>query len=454
VVNGLALLDGAAGSAKPVPARMGKATDRPRLPARAQNDGPSALPFFAYRTAVNARRYATSMLAFTEDQFGTGPNAPSPAHVRAVNALLADLGARQEREERRLATVAHGLSKLGDARLQQLLTLKERNQTLAGDTEKVWEFYVNLFGQRRGRMAPWLRAVDQIALDCYQAVWLGLGEARPIPSPTPFAYAETGFGPATFRRGVKLSILGSRVNPFPLVKVPRHRLINPWSLGAVPHEVSHNIQNDLGLWEVMPRRIGAAFRKAGLPEPNADVWQRWHKETYADLAGLLLIGPAYVGALMDVVGRSRAQTAGWSDEAVHPTPIIRVPLNIRLLERIGFEEDAAAFRRAWNALYPAAAWAPVPRWVVADLPRQIDTVIDAIVFERCAEYGGRALAEVVRFEPKHAVLVREAATRLERGDSTGVLPERFLIAAARVALGRARTTPEVIHRNFYAALAR
>lgn len=450
MVNALALLDRVA--ALPVtPA----ARQRPPAAAPAKRGkGPGALPFFAYRTAVNARRYATSMQAFGEDQFGKGPSAPSPAHVRAVNALLAELSGRQEREERRLTLVARDLPRLGDKGLQQLLSLKERNHALAGETEKVWEFYVNLFGQRRGRMAPWLRAIDQIALDCYQAVWLGLGEARPIPSPAPFAYVETGFGPATFRRGVKLSMLGQRANPFPLVKVPRHRLINPWSLGAVPHEVAHNIQNDLGLWEVMPHRIGQAFRHAGLPDANAEVWRRWHKESYADLAGTLLIGPSYVGALMDVVGRSRSETAAWSDEAVHPTPIIRVPLNIGLLERMGFEEDAAAFRRAWNALYPASVWARVPAWVRADLPRQIDAVLNAIVFQPCAEYGGRALADVIRFEPKHALLVREAATRLERGDSTGILPERFLIAAARVALGRARTSPEIIQRNFYATLAR
>lgn len=451
MVNALALLDRVA--AAPAPPRRAAP---PRTAARPDGGGvpPSALPFFAYRTAVNARRYATSMQAFAEDQFGTGPNAPSPAHVRAVNALLGELAGRQEREERRLAVVARDLPRLGDPGLRQLLLLKERNHALAGETEQVWEFYVNLFGQRRGRMAPWLGAMDQIALDCYQAVWMGLGKARPIPSPAPFAYVETGFGPATFRRGVKLSMLGQRANPFPLVKVPRHRLINPWSLGAVPHEVAHNIQNDLGLWDVMPRRIDAGFRHAGLPDANAAVWRRWHKETYADLAGTLLIGPAYAGALMDVVGRSRAETAAWSDEAVHPTPIIRVPLNLRLLERIGFEEDAAAFRRAWDALYPAAAWAQVPSWVRADLKRQIDAVLDAVVFERCAEYGGRSLAEVVRFEPKHSLLVREAATRLERGDSTGVLPERFLIAAARVALGRARTAPETIQRNFYETLAR
>lgn len=414
----------------------------------------NALPFFATRTAVNARRFVTGLRAFREDEFGSGPESPSCAHIQAVNHLIEEARKRQMVEDARLAAVAGNISKAGDAGRALLLQLKERNQALASETEKIWEFYLNLFGQRTGPFRHWLRGIDRIALDCYQAVYLGLGKPRSIPSPVPFAYMEAGFGPATFRRGVKLSKLGQRQNPFPLVKVPFHRLVNPWSLGAVPHEVAHNLQNDLELWEVMPYRIKLAFQQHKLPEQNAEVWARWHKEAYADLAGVLLIGPAYVGSLMDVVGRSRQQTAAYSDEAVHPTPIIRVPLNIRLLERIGFGEDAQAFRRAWDMLYPASIWKLVPGWVRAKLPKQIDAALDAMCFTTFKEYGGRALADVVRFQPTHATLVREAATRLESGTDTGILPERFLIAAARIALIRKNVAPEIIHRNFYKTLGR
>jgi len=391
---------------------------------------------------------------FRAGEFGTGPSSPSAAHLDAVNRMIAAARLRQEREERKLAIHARNVLTGGDTERDALLTLKERSETLARETEQVWEFYLNMFGQRTGPFANWLGALDRVALDCYQAVYLGLGRARSIPSPSPFSYMETGFGPATFRRGVRLARLGRQPNPFPLVKVPYHRLLNPWSLGAVPHEVAHNLQSDLGLWEVMPGRIRAQFKVKALPARAAAVWQRWHKETYADLAGVLLIGPAYVGSLMDVVGRSRESSAAWNDEAVHPTPVIRVPLGLRLLERIGFGGDARAFRRAWDALYPPAVWAPIPDWVRARLNEQIDAVLDAICFQPFDQYGGKALADVIRFEPKHAMLVREAAERLQVGMDTGVLPERFLIAAVRQALAWGKTPPEVLARNFYAALGR
>ena len=414
----------------------------------------NALPYFAYRTAVNSRRFVAGLRPFREGEFGKGPDSPSRSHIQAVNLLIEQARERLETEEGRVAQLANRLVSGSDADRGALLKLKERSEARARETEQVWEFYLNLFSQRTGPFASWLGGLDRIALDCYQAVYLGLGKARSIPSPTPMTYMETGFGPATFRRGVSLSKLGRRPNPFPLVKVPYHRLLNPWSLGAVPHEVSHNLQSDLGLWDIMPKRIAATFAARKLPERNAQVWQRWHKETYADLAGALLIGPAYVGSLMDVVGRSRESTSAWNDEAVHPTPIIRAPLNIRLIERMGFPGDAAAFSAAWSALYPASAWQRVPAWVRKDLPRQIDAVIDAICYEPFDEYGGRALSQVVCFDQRHAALVREAAMRLQTGTDTGILPERFLIAAARLALSQARTSPAVIHRNFYDTLGR
>ena len=124
--------------------------------------------------------------------------------------------------------------------------------------ERIWDFYFELFGQRQSQFADWLLSCDRIALDCYQDVYMGLGIAKSIPAPPPFSYMRTGFSPATFRRGIPLRRLGQQINPFPLIQLPYHRLVNPWTLGAVLHEVSHNLHNELGLARVIPRNIAAA----------------------------------------------------------------------------------------------------------------------------------------------------------------------------------------------------
>src|SRR5205807_2757842 len=111
-------------------------------------------------------------------------------------------------------------------RLAEMVALKERAHRLVMATEKVWDFYFELFGQRQTRYANWLLSCDRIALDCYRAAYLGIGVARSIPAPPPFSYMRTGFAPATFRRGIPLTRLGKQLNPFPLVQLPYHRLVN------------------------------------------------------------------------------------------------------------------------------------------------------------------------------------------------------------------------------------
>lgn len=418
---------------------------------------PDELVHFVARTRLNGRRFATGLPLFREDEFGTGPEAPTKGHVRAVNALLKQGKAGTAKQNDRLEAAAAKLkdgSGAGDDALAALLDAKDRNQAAAREVERVWEFYLNIFEQRASPYKLWLRGLDRIALDCYQAVYLGLGAARSVPAPAPMSYIEAGFGPATYRRGVRLSRLGKRANPFPLVKVPFHRMLNPWGLGAVPHEVAHNLQNDLGLWGTMPGRMGTSLRAIKAPAPAVRTWMRWHKETYADLLGILLIGPAYVTSLMDVVGRGRGPSARFNDEAVHPTPVLRVPLAARLIERMGFPAEAMAVREAWAKLYPTPVTARLPAYMRERTGEQFDAAIDAICFTPEKAYGGKRLAEVTRFQAKHVGLVEQAARRLAAGDSPGILPERFMIPAAATALRRRLAEPAVIHRHFYELLGR
>jgi len=271
--------------------------------------------------AMNAACHKSALRPFRRGEFGTDAASPTEAHRVAANTLITELRDRLDRVIRAFASAADRAAEQPDAeRVDLFTTRKEEAQHLVEAVEKVWNFYFELFNQRQTQIATHLLAADRIALDCYQAVYTNLGRARSIPSPPPFAYMEGGFGPATSRRNVLLTKLGKRANPFPLVKLPFHRLINPWTLGAIPHEVSHNIQSDLGLWSIVPRNIFRALRGMGLPKSVAITWARWHKEMFADLLGVLLIGPASVSSLMDIVAKSAFATAALNARGVHPTP--------------------------------------------------------------------------------------------------------------------------------------
>lgn len=226
-----------------------------REPSRSHRQDAPVLPAYLAGQSLNVRRHLTALRDFRRDEFGQGVARPSEGHIVAVNELLSTLRKPLTRAVGRLehaATVATARSTPASTR--RLLELKSRAHDWVRATEEVWDFYFELFGQRQSVYGEWLVACDRISLDCYQHVYMHLGQARSIPAPPPFSYMRTGFSPATYRRGSHCD--GSAVsNPILLVQLPNHRLINPCTMGAIMHEVSHNLQNELDLQESVPRSI-------------------------------------------------------------------------------------------------------------------------------------------------------------------------------------------------------
>lgn len=421
-------------------------SERPPV-VRRRGTEPVAGPWLAAQS-TNLNRHAAALRPFADGEFGTGAAAPSRAHVQAVNAVFAALRKDLLGRAKLLAR------QVGAAHLERVLAEKDAGHEVVRAIERVWDFYFELFGQRQSRFAPWLLACDRIALDCYQVAFLHTGVAKPIPAPAPFCYMRTGFAPATFRRAIPLRRLGQLLNPFPLVQLPYHRLVNPWTLGAVLHETGHNLQNDLGLARAVPRAVATALTGDGLPHPVAATWTRWNRESFADLAGLLLGGPKIVGSLFDVIARGPGAAFGYVPDKPHPTPYLRGLLNLELLRRMGFAAEADRYAALWRRLYPAPAGQGIPDGLLTSAPRAIPLFVDAVCYRSFPELGGRTLAEVLPFGAKEDEIVRQAGERLATGTDPGIVPERFLIGAARHALDRGLARPGVVTRNFYEALGR
>ena len=426
-------------------------TDEARASAGA---GPEMLSSWVRGQALNSTRHAAALRPFSTKEFGTGIAAPSEGHVESVNALVAKL--RDELLKRtahvKLAATA-ATEQPTTQHLQRLLRHKEHTHHAVQAAERIWDFYLELFGQRQGNFGEWLVGCDRIALDCYQAMYMGIGVAKTIPAPPPFAYMRTGFSPATFRRGVFLRRLGQR-NPFPLVQLPYHRLVNPWTLGAVLHELCHNLQSDLGLSRAIPLAIARRLLKAGMPQEVVRTWVRWNRETYADLNGLLLGGPSIVASLMDVVGRSPETVTRYSPRGPHPTPRLRTLVSIELLRRMGFVNEAKQYSRTWRQMYPVNQRGSIPLSIWKTFAQANRLVVDTICYQPYRELGAKSLAQVTGFHPHHQTLMEEAAARLAAGNDPGVVPARFLIGSARIAVDRKLARPDVIAKNFYQELAR
>jgi hypothetical protein len=404
---------------------------------------------------INVTRHAAALRPFRKGEFGTGAAAPSEGHLQAVNALLGQLRREllamsgQVRNASRQAT-----AQPTTAQLQALVTSKQRAHDWVRAVERIWDFYFELFGQRQSVFAESLLACDRIALSCYQIAYLGVGEPKPLPAPPPFSYMRTGFSPATFRRGIPLRRLGRQLNPFPLIQLPYHRLVNPWTLGAMLHEVSHNLQSDLGLNRAVPVAIGRRLLNEDCPPAVIRVWARWNREIFADLSALLLGGPAIVGSLLDVVGRAPHAVLAYHPRGPHPTPWFRVFISTELLRRMGFSEEAERYEALWSKIYPNPRAGTLPKPMVDTFATAHRAVVDALCFRPFAELGRRSLAETIPFGAKEHQMTLEAAERLAAGTDPGIIPARLLIGSARDAVDRGLARPGVITKNFYTELAR
>ena len=81
-------------------------------------------------------------------------------------------------------------------------------------------------------------------------------------------------------------------------------------------------------------------------------------------------------------------------------------------------------------------------------------MVDAVCYQPFKEIGDKSLAEVYRFGQKEQRMIEEAARRLATGDDPGIVPERFLIGAARFALDNQLASAEKIKEKFYSELSR
>ena len=121
---------------------------------------------------------------------------------------------------------------------------------------------------------------------------------------------------------------------------------------------------------------------------------------------------------------------------------------------MGFTDQAEQYRRAWVRLYPNPRAGNIPPALLSDCRDAVALVVDTVCFQPYPTLGDKSLAQVLRFAPKEQQMIEEAAQRLAAGNDPGVVPERFLIGASRVALDQRLAAPGVITENFYKELAR
>jgi hypothetical protein len=354
------------------------------------------------------------------------PYAPSAEHFRSANRRLAaiDHTVRQRLGEvRRL-----GRNEGSDDRLLAL-AMVERELDRA---RRAFGMFFEVFAQRGTAFARALAAHDTIARDCYTAVRRAAPQMFAGPLVPPLTYLEQGYSPATMRRGVTLARLLGERNPFPLIRIPYDR-DQPWQ-AVFLHEVSHNLQADLGLWVENRNAVIHRLAEIGASALSTSIFGRWHKEIFADLAALLLGGPAAAWGMAAFLSHPADKVMTYRPGAPHPTGYLRVRLLAQMLERMGFPEEGKRLARVWTDLYDVRRGHRIPATLLRESPRVIPAVVDEIAFQPKRALSERALASVIPFTRADQALIRRAGLSLRNGQRLPAIPPRFLVCAALYAI--------------------
>jgi hypothetical protein len=128
-------------------------------------------------------------------------------------------------------------------------------------------------------------------------------------------------------------------------------------------------------------------------------------------------------------------------------------INTELLRRMGFESEAKSHRKLWMKIYPDPSKGNIPREMLNSFREACPVAVDAMCFQPYRSLGNRSLARVLNFGQKEQQMIEEASRRLAAGVDPGIIPERFLVGAVRLALDRRLARPETLTKNFYRALA-
>ncbi|MDJ0386939.1 hypothetical protein QMO56_02335 [Roseomonas sp. E05] len=390
--------------------------------------GPVARFFAAKRRGLTSR--ARRLVSLTPLSVGLRADemayAPSAAHFEAANKRLRAIDRTVLARLRSLAALPPAAP---DEDRLLAMAMVEREVDRA---RRAFGLFFEVFAQRGTAFARPLAAHDAIARDCYAAVTAAAPRIFHGTLLPPLTYLEHGYSPATMRRGVTLSRLLGETNPFPLIRIPFDR-DRPWQ-AVFLHEVAHNLQADLGLWVENQNAVVARLTEMRMPPQVITVYGRWQKEIFADLAALLLAGPAAAAGMAEFLAHPSDRVMTYRPGGAHPTNYFRVPIMTEMLRRMGFGAEAAELKGVWQRLYDTRRGQRIPAELLAAARRAIPAVVDEIAFQPRRALAERALASIMPFRAADQAAIRRGGMLLARGRMPRDLPPRFLVGACRYAL--------------------
>lgn len=164
------------------------------------------------------------------------------------------------------------------------------------------------------------------------------------------------------------------------------------------------------------------------------VFARWHKEIFADLAAMLLGGPASAWGMAEFLSHPHDKVMTYRPGGPHPTGYLRILILAEMLRRMNFEAEAQKLQRVWTRLYDLRRGHRLPRALLAESKRAIPAVVDEMMFQPRRALAERAVESVIPFRREDQAAIRRGGLLMAQGRTPADLPPRFMVSAARYAI--------------------
>ncbi len=405
-------------------------------------------------------------------------------------------------ELKQIGQEREGAAEIAD--VQRWVRIARRTKTLAAHSKKweavldyfeehgmedddihLWRSYRSLISQRKmGLYNDLLTLTDILGQDYYRTFF-----DSPLLKGTLKRYAADAL-PLTFMgrsEDYYYTYTHAHEHPIALISIPRKGATSVWNWLALPHEIGHNIfdnvigyERELGRkirtvlsnerFKIPGRRLPYGLNKSALMEI---VWNFWLDEAMADIIGTLFAGPAYVMARQEDSCDIAADLGGahitlWDvkgmDMMKHPVCHFRVCICTEVLRRIGFAGDAAELDLRWQQVHPkiteyvwfdpTTGYRELFRISQTELTRAMNMILDVVLDRHVRVLNNHSLLEILRYTPDEHALVLQIDGELteDRPQIQKDARPRMVLAASRFAFERDPNNADLIHNNAIRAI--
>jgi hypothetical protein len=367
------------------------------------------------------------------------PKQPLEKHHRQVRRIADELGAMIDK----VGTEIDALQAQPD--VERFFQLLPRAEFFVLELHRTWDYFREKLLARRGPpFADLLESLDEFVWQCYLPMVRAYNDPPPEP---PLVFLDGDRSPAASLRRAELALApiaerarfnqldGVRLREIvvPVISLPWYGTAFLPETLLLAHEAGHLVADDLGLNQSIANNLS----NAGIDTDRlVHCWLPWASEVFADLYGVVCVGPLFVASLAALLARKPSEIAQVRDEGNrYPPSHLRLLLALAALKLLHFKAEAEQIAARWQAAYGQPAL-----FAGQACAEDLDKVATALIDKPLAKLGPRGRAAKLK---TYSGLVWNSAKQREAADfcarllstnrSLGYTDARVVLAGAALA---------------------